>query len=40
MLQEAGIDVDFHSFVGPHTIDVESVARTAGALAKLTSVPG
>lgn len=35
MLTEAGIDVDFHSFVGPHTIDGESVTRTARALADL-----
>ncbi len=35
MMTEAGVDVDFHSFMGPHTIDVESVARTAGALASM-----
>lgn len=35
MLMDAGIEVDFHSFVGPHTIDVESITRTARALADL-----
>lgn len=35
MLQEAGIEIEFHSFVGPHTIDVESVQKTALALAKI-----
>ncbi len=37
MLKEAGIDVDFHPFVGPHTIDVESVTRTSLALDALAS---
>lgn len=36
MLEQADVDVDFHSFVGPHTIDMESVQRSATALAKLT----
>jgi phospholipase/carboxylesterase len=35
LLKEAGIDVDFHSFMGPHTIDGESVTRSAQALATL-----
>jgi phospholipase/carboxylesterase len=35
MMTDAGIAVDFHAFVGPHTIDVESIARTAQALADL-----
>lgn len=35
VLTEAGIDVDFHSFVGPHTIDPHSVSRTAELLATL-----
>lgn len=33
MLRDGGADIEFHSFVGPHTIDVESVARTAQLLA-------
>lgn len=37
MLTDAGIAVDFHSFVGPHTIDVESVVRSAQALSRLAS---
>ena len=37
MLKEAGVAVDFHSFVGPHTIDVESVTRSAAALAAIAS---
>jgi len=41
MLQNTGLEVDFHSFVGPHTIDVESVVRTAQALAGVAgSEPG
>jgi phospholipase/carboxylesterase len=39
MLTEAGISVDFHSFVGPHTIDVESVIRSAQAMAQLARMP-
>ena len=35
LFTEAGITVDFHSFMGPHTIDAESVTRTARALAEL-----
>jgi phospholipase/carboxylesterase len=38
MLVDAGVTVDFHSFVGPHTIDVESVVRSAQALAQLAAV--
>ena len=38
MLTDAGIAVDFHSFVGPHTIDVESVVRSAQAMAQLASL--
>jgi phospholipase/carboxylesterase len=37
MLVDAGITVDFHSFVGPHTIDVESVVRSAQALAQMAA---
>lgn len=33
MLKSAGVKTAFHSFVGPHTIDAESVALTAQALA-------
>lgn len=32
LLQGGQLDVDFYSFVGPHTIDAECVARTAQAL--------
>ncbi len=39
MLSDAGIAVEFHSFVGPHTIDVESVVRSAQAMAQLASLP-
>lgn len=35
MLKSAGVNTAFHSFVGPHTIDVESVAKTAQALAAM-----
>lgn len=35
MLRAAALDVDFYSFVGPHTIDAECVARTATALDSL-----
>ena len=38
MLIDAGIAVDFHSFVGPHTIDMEAVARSAQAMAQLSSL--
>jgi phospholipase/carboxylesterase len=40
MLNSAGVKTEFHSFVGPHTIDVESVARTAQTLAALTQSNG
>ncbi len=29
LIQEAGVDAEFHSFVGPHTIDPESITKTA-----------
>jgi phospholipase/carboxylesterase len=32
MLTDAQLEVNFYSFVGPHTIDAECVARTAQAL--------
>jgi len=35
MLSAAKLDVDFYSFMGPHTIDVECVTRSAQALAKV-----
>ncbi|MFK8113253.1 MAG: alpha/beta hydrolase [Rubripirellula sp.] len=35
MLEESGTNIHFHSFVGPHTIDVESIAKTAQALARI-----
>jgi phospholipase/carboxylesterase len=35
MLCDAGVEVDFHSFVGPHTIDIDSVQRTAIALSSM-----
>lgn len=37
MLQDAEIETDFHSFMGPHTIDVESVTRTAEMLRAVAS---
>jgi phospholipase/carboxylesterase len=37
LLSQAGIATDFHSFPGPHTIDVESVVRSAQAMAQLAS---
>jgi phospholipase/carboxylesterase len=38
MLRGAGVAVDFHSFLGPHTIDGESVVRSAQAMAQLASI--
>lgn len=35
MLDQADINIEFHSFMGPHTIDVDSVQRTAMALSNL-----
>ncbi len=35
MFEAGGIENEFHSFVGPHTIDGDSVAKTAAAMAKL-----
>ncbi|WP_146528755.1 alpha/beta hydrolase [Novipirellula artificiosorum] len=35
MLIKAGIDAEFHSFDGPHTIDTDSIARTAQLLRDL-----
>lgn len=35
IFEAGGIQNEFHSFVGPHTIDGESVAKTAAAMAKL-----
>ena len=32
---EGGIESEFHRFVGPHTIDGESIVKTATAMAKL-----
>lgn len=37
MLRDANVPIDFHSFMGPHTIDVDSVQRTAIALANLVA---
>jgi phospholipase/carboxylesterase len=37
LLIDAGVDVQFHSFVGPHTIDVQSVIATAGLLSDLAA---
>jgi len=37
MLRESKIDVEFHSFVGPHTIDLESVTRTGEMMRTLAS---
>lgn len=37
MLQESNVDIEFHSFVGPHTIDSDSIARTAQLLSELAS---
>lgn len=36
LLTEAGVEIQFHSFPGPHTIDGESIATTAMALQQLT----
>ena len=35
IFEAGGIENEFHSFVGPHTIDGESVTKTAAAMAKL-----
>lgn len=35
LLTAGGIDVEFHSFIGPHTIDPESIAITAQMLAEM-----
>lgn len=32
LFSEAGVDSEFHSFMGPHTIDPESIAKTAQLL--------
>ena len=36
LLRDAGIDVTFHSFDGPHTIDVDSIVTTAQMLQRLS----
>ena len=36
LLQEGGVQAQFHSFPGPHTIDPESITITAQMLANLT----
>ncbi|MEM9645785.1 MAG: lysophospholipase, partial [Planctomycetota bacterium] len=35
MLEQAGVDLRFHSFDGPHTIDGEAITLSANALAVL-----
>ncbi len=35
LIDEAGVDAEFHPFMGPHTIDAESIARTAMLLKEL-----
>lgn len=35
LLTGAGVEVDFHSFMGPHTIDMECVQRSAALLSSL-----
>jgi phospholipase/carboxylesterase len=35
MISEAGVDADWHSFMGPHTIDTESIAKTAMLLKQM-----
>lgn len=35
LIEEAGIESEFHPFMGPHTIDAESIAKTAMLLKKL-----
>ena len=35
LLTDAGAEVTFHSFAGPHTIDVDSIAKTAQMLKRL-----
>ena len=37
MIEAAGIHIDFHSFVGTHTIDGPSVTETGQVLAELAS---
>lgn len=38
MLSEAGVAQEFYSFLGPHTIDTESVARSAQMLQRLANL--
>lgn len=38
MLLAAGVQVDFHSFIGPHTIDVDAISRSAQALVRLAQI--
>jgi len=35
MMQSAGVNTSFHSFEGPHTIDVQSVTKTAEMLRQI-----
>ena len=35
LLGAAGVTVEFHSFIGPHTIDVDAISRTSQALARV-----
>ena len=37
LLAAAGIDAEFHGFVGPHTIDGQAIASTAAALQQLVN---
>jgi phospholipase/carboxylesterase len=37
LLAAAGIDAEFHGFVGPHTIDAQAIASTAAALQQLVN---
>ena len=36
LIAEAGIEADFHPFIGPHTIDAESISKTAMLLKSQT----
>ena len=34
LLEQGGVTNEFHSFIGPHTIDIESIEKTTAALKK------
>ena len=35
LIEQAGIESEFHSFMGPHTIDAESIVKTAMLLKEM-----